>query len=393
MILDGFPKISPGGMCARVFLAFLSTAGLFYINIMPAIVDGLIQALGYTNQQAGAVASANVYGAAAGALLVVFLIRLINWRLASLLFLLGLICIDLASLYALAPGALAAVRFVHGFVGGMLVGTGFSVIARTEQPDKTFGVLLFVQFGLGGLGVMFIPGLVPEFGTRILFFSLVAFSAITLLMLPFLPAYEIDQARSTEGGTKPIRWLPLCLTLAALFLFQSANMGLFAYIIGLGEHYGLNQDYITNVLGISAWLGLLGAGLVILISDRFGYFWTLLVGIGLTTIANWALQYSDLPLVFFTANALVGITWAFSISYLLGLASRFDASGQMAALGGFASKMGLASGPAAAALMMGADDYELIVRAAVGALLICALTVVAPARARDRDYPGTRPNA
>ncbi len=384
MIFDNFPKVSPTGMPARVFLAFLATAGLFYINILPAIVDGLIQALGFSNQQAGAVASANIYGAASGALLIVFLIKHINWRFASLLFLLALIGIDLASIFVSSPTALIAIRFLDGFVGGMLVGTGFAVIARTVQPDKTFGVLLFVQFGLGGVGVMFIPGMVPQFGTSILFLSLIAFSATTLLMLPFLPAYTVEKPAHNAGKPPAIRWQPLCLTLVALFLFQAANNGLYAYIIGLGEFYGMSQDYITTTLGISAWLGVVGAGLVIVISDRLGYFKTLLLGIGLTTVANWALQFSATPWIFFAANALVGITWAFSISYLLGLASRFDTSGQMAALGGFASKMGLASGPAVAALIMGKNNYELIIWVAAGALVLCLLTTIAPSLSQDR---------
>lgn len=384
MIFDKFPKVSPAGMPARIFLAFLATAGLFYINILPTIVDGLIQALGFSNQQAGAVAAANIYGAATGALLIVFLIKHINWRFASLLFLLVLIGIDLTSIFVSSPTALIAIRFLDGFVGGMLVGTGFSVIARTVQPDRTFGVLLFVQYGLGGVGVMFIPGMVPEYGTSILFLSLIAFSTATLLMLPFLPAYEVEKPAHNAGKPHAIRWLPLCLTLAALFLFQAANNGLYAYIIGLGEFYGMPKDFITTTLGISAWLGAAGALLVILISDRLGYFKSLLLGIGLTTVANWALQFSDIPLVFFTANVLVGITWAFSISYLLGLASRFDATGQMAALGGFASKMGLASGPAVAAMIMGKDDYQLIIWVAVGALLLCALTIIVPSLVQDR---------
>jgi predicted MFS family arabinose efflux permease len=388
MIFDNFPKVAPAGMAARVFLAFLATAGLFYINILPTIVDGLIQALGFTNQQAGAVASANIYGAASGALLIVFLVRHINWRFASLLFLLALIGIDLASIYVSSPMALVAIRFLDGFVGGMLVGTGFSVIARTAQPDRTFGVLLFVQYGLGGLGVMFIPGLVPEFGTSILFLSLIAFSMATLLMLPFLPAFPVEKPTHGTGKPQAVRWVPLCMALAALFLFQAANNGLYAYIIGLGEFYGMEQDFITTTLGISAWLGAAGAVLVIMISDRFGYFKTLLLGIGLTTVANWALQFSDMPLIFFAANVLVGITWAFSISYLLGLASRFDASGQMAALGGFASKMGLASGPAVAALIMGKDNYELIIWVAVGALVLCMLMAIAPSLSQDRHVRG-----
>lgn len=378
------PKVDRDGMTARIFLAFLATAGLFYVNILPTIVDGLIRALDFSNQQAGAVASANVYGAAVGALLIVFLIRHINWRFAALCFLCLLICIDTASMLVTKPTALVAIRFLHGFVGGMLVGTGFSVIARTVQPDRTFGVLLFVQFGLGGLGVMFIPGMVPAFGTSILFLSLIAFSGVTLLMLPFLPAFEVNKPAGELYVPESIRWLPLVMTLVAVFLFQAANMGLYAYIIGLGEFFGQTQDFITTTLGVSAWLGLAGAGLVILISDRFGYFKTLIAGIGLTIIANWALLFSADATIFFVANVLVGITWAYTISYLLGLASRFDSSGQMAALGGFASKMGLASGPALAAVLLGETHYSLIIWAAVISLLFCAATIIAPALMQDR---------
>ena len=53
----------------EIFLAFLASAGLFYVNIMPAIVDGLKEGLAFTDRQAGFVASANVYGAAVGAAL------------------------------------------------------------------------------------------------------------------------------------------------------------------------------------------------------------------------------------------------------------------------------------------------------------------------------------
>ena len=68
---DRFPKVSPNGLTAGLCLAGLATAGLCYVNIMPAIVNGLIEGLGFTNQQAGYVASANTYSAAFGALLLV----------------------------------------------------------------------------------------------------------------------------------------------------------------------------------------------------------------------------------------------------------------------------------------------------------------------------------
>lgn len=385
-IYSKFPKVSPNSMIARLFLAFLSTAGIFYVNILPALVDGLITALGFTNQQAGTVASANLYGAALGALLIVFLIRRMNWQLMALLFLAGLICIDVASMYVTQAGSMIALRFFDGFVGGMLVGTGFSVIARTKGPDRTFGVLLFVQFGLGGLGVMTLPGLVDQFGTKVLFLTLIAFSTVTVLMLPFLPAYKVDETAEAKRKVQhgKIQILPLVFTLLAIFLFQAANNALYAYIIGLGEFFGQEGAMITTTLGVAAWLGLAGAGLVVIISDRFGYVRSLLSGMVFTIIGTWAFLHSDVSWIWITANCLIGITWAFTISYLLGLASRFDVTGQMAAMGGFASKMGLASGPAIAAFLLGEDNYVMITWAAVVGLIMCLCIVIYPARIQDR---------
>jgi len=386
-IFNKFPKVSPNSMIARVFLAFLSTAGLFYVNILPALVDGLITALGFSNQQAGTVASANLYGAAMGALLIVFLIKKLNWQLMALLLLFGLISIDLTSIYVSQANTMIALRFADGFIGGMLVGTGFSVIARTQGPDRTFGVLLFVQFGLGGLGVMTLPGLVDQFGTKALFLTLIAFSTVTLLMLPFLPDYRVDEEAAAQRKIDhgKIRVLPLVMTLIAIFLFQAANNSLYAYIIGLGEFFGQQGAMITTTLGVAAWLGLVGAGLVVVISDRFGYVKSLLAGMMVTVIGTWALLHSEVGWIWITANCLVGITWAYTISYLLGLVSRFDAAGQMAAMGGFASKMGLASGPAIAALLLGESNYTLIIWMAVAGLILSLLVILLPARMQDRS--------
>ena len=374
-------------MIARVFLAFLSTAGLFYVNILPALVDGLITALGFSNQQAGTVASANLYGAALGALLIVFLIKKLNWQLMALLLLFGLISIDLTSIYVSQANTMIALRFADGFIGGMLVGTGFSIIARTQGPDRTFGVLLFVQFGLGGLGVMTLPGLVDQFGTKALFLTLIAFSTVTLLMLPFLPDYKVDAEAAAQRKIDhgKIRVLPLVMTLIAIFLFQAANNSLYAYIIGLGEFFGQQGAMITTTLGVAAWLGLVGAGLVVVISDRFGYVKSLLAGMMVTVIGTWALLHSEVGWIWITANCLVGITWAYTISYLLGLVSRFDAAGQMAAMGGFASKMGLASGPAIAALLLGESNYTLIIWMAVAGLILSLLVILLPARMQDQS--------
>ena len=193
----GLRRAAPDGIVACVLLAFLATAGLFYVNIMPALVAGLIDGLGFSNQEAGFVGSANVYGAACGALIAVFLVRRLPWRRTAVVLFLLLLSLDLVSTLVTSAWPLIALRFLHGVVGGTSVGIGLAVMARTAIPDRAFGMLLTVQYGAGGIGLMFLPGLAKNYGPEVLFLALASFTLVTLAMLPFLAAYP-PKARPTR---------------------------------------------------------------------------------------------------------------------------------------------------------------------------------------------------
>ena len=383
-------KAKPDGEVARILLAFLATAGIFYINIMPAIVDGLKEGLAFTNKQAGLVASANTYGAAIGALLVVFFVAHINWRKASYMLLVALISIDLACMFLTDATALIVVRAIYGLCGGALVGIGFSVMSRTTEVSRTFGYLLTIQFGLGGAGIIYLPGLVPVFGTKALFLSLATFGLVTMIMVPFLSEYP-----ATKQADRKITGLiphgPAALALIATFLFQAANMGIYAYSIGIGKFAGLDPSFVSTSLGVGAWVAISGSVLVIILSTKLGRLKPVSLAILITALSTWALHYSDVnpnswfSSVFWLANALIAITWAFTISYLLGMCAEFDKTGQMAALGGFASKMGLASGPFFAAYVVGENNYSLVITASTLCLVLCMLAAVLPSKILDAE--------
>ena len=386
----GLPSASPDGLIAAVLLAFLATAGLFYVNIMAAIVDGLVAELGLTESQAGTVGSVNIYGAAAGALVSVFLVCRMPWKTMALVCLVVLIAIDLMSIALTSYEALLPVRLIHGFTGGILTGTAFAVIARTAKPDRTFGMLLFVQFGLGGLGVMVLPPLAPLYGTQALFIALALFSLVTLLMLPFLSAYPAKtRDASTEGK---VRWTPLALTLVAIFLFQAANMGLLAYIIRLGLDYGLDRGYVSTALGLATWVALLGPFLVMVLGLRFGRFKLMIAAMTLTLVGTAIFHFSGDPIAYMVANCGTGITWGFVIAYLLGMTAEFDKAGRASALGGFISKMGLASGPMVAGWILGAGlGFPVLLNAALVMLALSAMVMLIPARMLDQRRPAPSP--
>ena len=99
--------------------------------------------------------------------------------------------------------------------------------------------------------------------------------------------------------------------LASLFFFQASNNGLFAFIIGLGRVSGLGLNFITLTLGLSGWIGLLGAGLVILLYTRYGRTLPLATAILATLGATWALHFSTSSTVYFAANCVVGVSLGF----------------------------------------------------------------------------------
>ena len=384
-LTDSFPKVAPDGLPAAVLLSFLATAGLFYVNIMAALVTGLSDGLGIKPASAGLIASANVYGAALGALIAVFLVRRLPWRVAATAALCGLIAIDLVSTRVTSVPGLTGLRLCHGIVGGLLVGIAFAVIARTRVPDRVFGMLLVVQFGIGGIGLWALPPLVPVYGTAILFLALVAFSVATLAMLPFLPAYPVaEPVRGDGAAAGRIAWRPLAATLAAIFLFQAGNMGLAAFIIGLGRAAGLDQALICPTLGTANWLGALGSLLVVAMGTRHGRAGPILISIAITVAVTAAFHWSGIPAVYIAANIGSAIVWAFTISYLLGLAAAFDKVGRTAALGGFLSKLGLASGPLLSGLLLDHGGYPVMINVAVALLIASGLAAAFPALLLDR---------
>lgn len=373
----------PEGPVGALLLSVLASAGLFYVNIMAALVTGLSRGLGIAASTAGIIASANVYGAACGALLAIAIVRRVRWRSAAAGLLAGLMLLDLASMSVHNVPLLIGLRALHGTIGGLLVGISYSVIGRTAAPDRIFGMLLAVQVGLGGFGLWLLPPLVPSLGVWILFAALMLFCLLALLALPFIadpPPLRSGPAAPATGT----RHMPLALTFAAIFLFQAGNMGLAAYIIELGHAFGLGDPVIGPTLGIANWVGIAGSLIVYWSGVRFGRRIPIGIGMLLITFGTAAFLRSDIVAIYIAANLGSAILWSFVIPYLLGLATSFDPSGRSATAAGFFSKLGLASGPLLASQIIEPLGYRTLTLVSTGLLALSAIFALGPAALADR---------
>ena len=370
--------LNQSSVLAAILFSIVATAGLFYVNLGGAFLSAFVDGLGVERDVAGYIVSANKYGAAFGALIATFIVKRVEWRKVIRLLFMALIAFDLISTQFSNPQTLIILRFIHGTIGGLSVGIGLSIIARTYNPDKIFGMLLVVQYSFGSLGIWLVPRLVDSFGYSAAFGTLISFTLMTLLILPFVP--NVESPSKSDNTTSGLFQIPMTMmlffVLCALFLFQAANMGVADYAFELGKDIGLSNNEISNILTLANIISISGGLLVYIIGTRFGRTIPLIIGISVASIFTYLLHYSDNTNIYFIANTFTGIAWGFTIPYLLGLCATFDFHGQMAALAGFVSKMGLASGPLVGSLFIISNGFSYIINLATIALLIALILSV-----------------
>ena len=369
-------------LVAAILYSIVATAGLFYVNLGGAFLSAFVDGLGVERDVAGYIVSANKYGAAFGALLATFFVKKLEWRLVLRILFFCLIVVDLISTQIKNPDTLILLRFLHGTIGGLSVGFGLSIIARTYNPDKIFGMLLVVQYSFGSIGIFAVPRMVEAFGNGAVFGALIIFTIMAISILPFVPNVAKSNKELSSSNIFNISIGKfLFLALVSLFLFQAANMGVADYAFELGKDIGLENNKISNILTIANIISISGGALVYLIGTKYGRTLPLIIGISTSAIFTFLLHYSDNVSIYFIANTFTGIAWGFSIPYILGLCATFDKHGQMAALAGFISKMGLATGPLIGSLFIINSGINFIINIAVVSLCISLIAVWLSSRA------------
>jgi MFS family permease len=284
---------------------------------------------------------------------------------------------------------LTALRFGHGVFAGALIGIGMSVVARMASPERTFALLIFIQLSLGGVGIAGLTPLLGSVGVGAVWLALAAFSLLTLLLLPLLGDYPAPAPAGIASASGRAPLVAIALALLALFAYQAGEMAAFAYMLELGAYYGFDTAFMSLAVAVSLWIGAPATLLVAWWSTRSGRLRPILLGVSGTT-AVVALLLVPAPAAFAIANAGFGIFFAIAIPYLLGLVSEMDNGGRMAAVGGFANSLGLATGPAVAAALVGGGELTRAPLLGVGLLMLSLLLALAPARALDRASPHSR---
>ena len=368
----GSLSVNVNSNVALLSAIYLSVIGAAVFIVQPGFVQGLVEFYGFNEQQAGYIASAEIWGLALTTVVLALGGHNYSWqrifRLSIVLFVLG----NLASTLTDERFAFSVLRFITGLGSGGLVSLTFTIIGLTRLPDRNFGFLIMGVLTYGALGLWVFPTALALVGLKgiIIFFAL--FGASGWLCLSHVPDsgeehLQVEEDAVDLGGTFRI------LAILAMFTYFFAQGVIWAYLFLIGLNGGVDEQGVANGLMISQFLGIAGAFIAAMAGRRFGRAWPLAIGVlgGAAVLA--ALFGEFTAMVYAVTVCVYNFAWNMTHPFLLGAMSSFDKHGRVVVYAVAAQMLGLAVGPAFAASLLGDGNYDRVI---VAGMLLFVLSYV-----------------
>lgn len=349
------------------------------IVVQPAYVEGLVRHAGLAEDRAGYVLSLEMLAFALSTIAMVAFAARIRWRPTVLTALLVLAAAHAASGYLVHSDAFLVMRVVVGIAAGSVVPLAFAAIGLMPRPERRFGLLLAVVLTYGAVLLALAPRILAIGGLEGLMLVFAAIAALAALFARGFPEPARDvsgHVRREQRVARRFEWFAL-LGMAAYFAAQAC---FWAYASLIGQHFALSGVQIATALGLSQFAGIAGATVPALLGTRLGQRISLTIGIlcGMTPLL--LLPGPSSTALFLIVMCLFQFGWNVSHPFLLGVFARFDRTGQVVVQGTAMQKIGLAIGPAAAAFVLGDENYAAVILLSAG-LCALALCLVLPAAA------------
>jgi len=324
---------------------------------------------------AGWVASANFFGISVVALFMAFRMHQVDLRRLAIASLAIALAADVASVYLAAPtAAFLLIRFVAGAANGGAQIAALSAIARFDNAERGFGLVITLQFVLAAVGCYILPIYSAQLGATGMFLLFAGCDLFALALARRLPGRATDESMgaSTERGSER-SILFSSVTLLALLgygLFDAANTAQYTYLGRLGVALAFSDQQIGTVLMITSLAGIPGAFTIIVVGKRFGTIGPLLFGIGVAIIGLVILISSGAFAWYLMAGMCLGFSWAFCLPFIQALMATLDPNGSAIAAGASAATIGVAIGPGLAATVAEVGHYRPVFAIAIVLMLV-----------------------
>jgi predicted MFS family arabinose efflux permease len=340
---------------------YMTLVGYGVLVGIPVISTAWVELLGFTEEQVGRVAGADLGGLALGAVLTSMVIGRMNRRVLVLLGAgLAIIANWLCTIY-LDYEVVLWLRVIAGTGSGIYTAVAVATLGGSSKPARAYNMMLFAFAFSQALEMQVLPMLSMDG----IYYAFMGCFALGLLVVHWIPAHPADAPLDVEVDVeeasgqhhiehkKVPRFVPwLCL--GAIF-FTYINIGAYWTYIELASlDAGIDNDYMGRLLVWGSFCSLVGCLVATLISNRFGLARPLMVAlVGMASaVIMLAFGITDIKILLsiFSFNLL----WIFIDVYQMSTVANVDHSGSFASLMPGAQGLGQIVGPNIAASLLGA---------------------------------------
>lgn len=364
-------------------LAMLTVAmmGASVLTLLPLWVGTMTETLGFTTQQVGFLASADMVGIFVSSASAVLWVRRWNWRPLVLAGMALFLLANLGSMYTRDFAVLYALRVVAGFGCGAGYAIALAALGDTRNPDWSFGLMVTAQVGFGFMGFEVLPGLIREYGLNAFFLYLNGW-----LLFAFLMSALLFPRRGThDKEAVPFGWSDFRPRAGAVFagtvILYIAISAVWGYMERMGVEADITPERVSDIIGWGYLISILGSIAAPAVSQLIGRTPAMLLALVVMLLTFWGLGVLEQgnALWLYAATTIVfQFFWSFVLPPLMATFNAVDASGRFIVLCSPAFKIGEIIGPPMAAFWIVDGNYNPVlwlatVCAIVGVLLLVAV--------------------
>jgi len=352
-VFDGWRSIS--------IALYMTLVGYAVLVGVPVISTAWVELLGFTEEQVGRVAGADLGGLSLGAVVAALLVGRMNRRflvLASVAIVivsngLCMVYVDYETVLWLRVGA--------GIGSGIYTAVAVATLGGSSNPARAYNLMLFAFAFSQALEMQVLPML----SMNGIYLAFIGCYVVGLPFLRWIPAQPVDRALEVdleveeEGGKHRVvhrhvpAWVPW-LVLAAIF-FTYINIGAYWTYIELATiDAGIDNHYVGRLLVWTSFFSLVGCAVATVISNRFGLARPLLLALfsmaAIVGMLAFGINDINILISMFSFNLL----WIFVDVYQMSTVANVDHSGAFASLMPGAQGLGQIVGPNLAATQLGA---------------------------------------
>jgi predicted MFS family arabinose efflux permease len=339
---------------------------------LPILVGALVEFRGFTEEQVGYLASADLGGMFISSIIVSLFISRMDRRFWVTTGIAIAIVADVLAIYSYEFWPMLFIRVFAGLGAGFCYSIALANLATTTETARNFSFLIFTFVTVNFLELYSLEVISDRWGVSGIFVTFIIVNLACLMAWPYLPrgggndehahskseaefalasGHAVDESHVAPKSYNLFVLGSLCL--AAIACFYIMVGAFWTYIERMGVTAGFGDNFIAAALSVTTLLSVLGCFIAYRISRKQGQSRPLLAAPVLIAVVLIWLGMHTVAFTFVAVLMIYQLLWNGVDIFQLGTISNIDHSGRYIALVPAAQGLGQTLGPSIAGYMVG----------------------------------------